>query len=114
MNSQSQNDPPMSLCDGMKFGALWSFASVGWIATILLIMTWLENGASHALFWFGIAFLIGSPVFAIAFLFSLLCELLNVTAKKSRRDALNYFAWAFAYNSLIGGGALLLSSITSP
>lgn len=99
----------MSLRGGMIFGGIWSFASVGWIAGLALIITWIRSGWDHALFWFGLVLLSGAGLFAIALVFALVCEALNLTTKRSRRDSLNYFSWAFAYNLVVGSLALLIS-----
>ena len=51
----------------------------------------------------------GAGIFAGAILFALLCELLNFTTKRSRRDALNYFSWALLYNLALGTIALMIA-----
>lgn len=99
----------LSLREGMVFGAIWSFASFGWIAAIALIFTWINNGWATALFWFGLVSLLGAVAFAMALAASLVCEVLNVTTKKSRRDALRSFSWAFLYNLFIGGVSVWLA-----
>lgn len=99
----------MSVRDGMIFGGVWSIASVGWIAAIALILTWLRSGWNQAMFWFGLILLMGAGLFASVLVITLLCEALNITTKRSRRDALNYFSWAFLYNLAIGGLAILIA-----
>ena len=104
-----KSDQPMSLRDGMIFGGIWSVASIGWIAGIALIIAWFRSGWDHALFWFGLILLLGAGLFAFIVVISLVCEALNVTTKRSRRDALNYFGWAFLYNLVLGSIALFVS-----
>ena len=99
----------LSLREGMIFGAIWSFASLGWIAAIALIFIWVNDGWAPALFGFGLVFLLGAVAFALALVASLVCEVLNVTTRKSRRDAMRYFSWAFLYNILIGGSSVWLA-----
>ena len=99
----------LSFREGMIFGAVWSCGSVGWIAAIALIGTWINDGLAPALFWFGLVFLLGAVAFAMALAVSLVCEILNVTTRKSRRDAFQYFGWVFLYNILIGGFAVWLA-----
>jgi len=108
MTSKSKNDQPLSVRDGMIFGGIWSVASVGWIAAIALVLTWFRSGWNEAMFWFGLILLMGAGVFASILAITLLCEALNITTKRSRRDALNYFGWAFLYNLVIGGFAILI------
>lgn len=93
----------------MIFGGIWSLASVGWIAVIALILTWFKSGWNLAIFWFGVILLMGAGVFAAILVISLICEAINITSKRSRRDALNYFSWAFLFNFVIGGLALLIT-----
>ena len=83
----------------MILGGNCSIASVGWIAAIALIMTWIQSGWSQALFWFGIILLMGAVLFACILVFTIVCELLNVRTKRSRRDAIVYFGWAFVFKS---------------
>ena len=108
MAARTKPQKRMSWRDGMIFGAVWSMASVGWIAAITLVITWISSGWDYALFWFGIVLLLGSSLFAAILTITLACEVLNLTTKKSRRDALNYFSWAFLYNSVVGGVAVAI------
>lgn len=103
MSHPPDEEQLMSMREGMIFGGLWSIASVGWIAAILLVVTWVNNGWGLALFWFGFVLLSGAGIFFIAIVVAVVCEVLNVTTKKSRRDALNYFGWALLYNVTLGG-----------
>jgi len=105
----STDEKPISLRGGMVFGAIWSIASIGWIAGTALIVTWFRSGWVDALFWFGLILLMGAGLFGCILILALLCEILNVTTKRSRRDGMIYFGWAFIYNFTIGGAALLIA-----
>ena len=109
MVGKIKSDPPMSLRDGMIFGVIWSVASVGWIAGIALIITWFKSGWDHALVWFGFILLMGAGLFGFILAFALVCEALNLTSKRSRRDSLNCFSWALVYNLVVGSVALLVA-----
>ena len=108
MPGKIKSDQQMSLRDGMIFGGIWSVASVGWIAGIALIVTWFRSGWDHALFWFGLILLLGAGLFAFILVIALICEALNVTTKRSRRNSLNFFGWAFLYNLVLGSIALFV------
>ncbi|MEM0896246.1 MAG: hypothetical protein AAGJ79_05110 [Verrucomicrobiota bacterium] len=108
MTGETHPDKPVSLRNGMILGALWSIASVGWIACLALMITWFKKGWDHAFFSFGLILLLGAGLFFLILVFAMVCELLNITSKRSRRDCLNYFAWAFSYNLVIGGIAFFL------
>ena len=99
----------MSNRERMVFGAFLSVASVGWIASVALVVTWIRSGFLHALFWFGLTLLLGAGMFAVGLVIGLLAAILNFSTKASRRDALVSFAWAFFYNLTIGVFAVFLS-----
>jgi hypothetical protein len=99
---------------GMVLGAIWSMASVGWIAAIALISMWVDSGFVSALFWFGLVLLFGAAVFGPALVITLLCELFNITTKQSRRAALTYFSWALFYNLVLGGISLAIAMQFDP
>jgi len=106
---RSNPNRPLSQREGMIAGAIWSCGSVGWIAAIALVCTWIGHGWAQAFFWFGLVLLFGAVVFAIVLVASLAFEILNITTRKSRRDALRSFSWAFLYNLLFGGVAVWLA-----
>ena len=99
----------LSLRQGMLFGAFWSFCSVGWIAWVLLVFTWVRSGFFEALFWFGLILFGGAGLFFVILCISVLCEVFKIAEKRSRRDGLIYFGWAFLFNLVFGFAAFMFA-----
>jgi hypothetical protein len=93
----------------MMFGAFLSVASIGWIAGVVLVATWIRSGFPHALFWFGLTLLLGAGMFAIGLVIGLLAAIVKFSTKESLGDPLAAFAWALFYNLTLGVFAVYLS-----
>ena len=91
------------------FGAFLSVASIGWIAGIALVATWIRSGFPHAFFWFGLTLLLGAGIFAIGLVIGLLASIVNFSSKESLGYPFAAFAWAFFYNLTLGVFAVYLS-----
>ena len=82
---------------------------MGWIAIGVLVWTFFTSGWDQALFWFGAILLSGAGLFFFVLVITAVCELFNLSGKRSRRDALHYFSWAMLLNLIAGVLALFVA-----
>ena len=109
MTERNARERPISVRASMIIGGVWSFASVGWIAIGVLVWTLFTSGWIQALFWFGAILLFGAGIFLSVLVVAAVCELFNLSEKRSRRDSIHYFGWALTYNLILGALAIAVA-----
>jgi|GEM_PF-2730678 len=114
MKTGHNNPPPLSFPESISAGAFLTIASVGWIAALVVVATWISSGFAVALFWSGLIMGSGALLFYLLVVVSLICKGLNVSNKQKRRNLLKAFVWASLFSTILAATSLWISSSLIP